>query len=121
MSQTCEQPDGSSETTVPGKSSLKLQVRGLGHVPSFKNSKRLFLTNKKNAQWMRDCVESFVSQLLSECQTNGSETSMGDLLRSKIASLPHDDNWKIICSVRLEVEEVEPGKEGATVEIAPLD
>ncbi len=121
MSQTYKPKATSNSPTEAGQSSLLLQVQGLGHTPSFKNGKRLFLTSKKNAQWMKACTASFVSQCISKCQTAGGAISTEDLRRFLTASLPLDDNWLNVPILIVTSEEVEPGEEGATVEIAPLD
>jgi len=105
---------------APGQS-LVLHVRNLGHVPSFKNGRQLFLTSKRNREWMKRCTDSFVSQLLSKCQTADEGTLTAVSLRSSIVSLPADDNWKIIPQIVLTSEKVIDGEEGATIEITPLD
>ena len=107
--------------TALGTAQVKLEVKGLGHCPSFKNGKRLFVTNKKNAQWMKACTVSFVSQCISKCQTEGGAISMEDLRRFLTASLPLDENWLNVPTVILTSEAVEPGEEGATITITPLD
>lgn len=122
MSTICSKKATSNSPTEAGaeQSTLRLQVRGLGHCPSFKNGKRLFLTNKQNAQWMKACTASFVSQCISRCQTGAGAISMEDLRRFLTASLPLDDNWLNVPILIVTCEEVEEGEEGATIEIAPL-
>src|SRR6267378_8098761 len=94
MKKTSNSKGTSDSPTEAGPSlPLELSVKSLGHVPSFKNGKRLFLTSKKNAAWMKACTASFVSQCISKCQTAGGATSMADLRRFLTASLPLDDNW----------------------------
>ena len=101
-----------SESTV-------LQIRAVGHVPAHKNKKRIMrgrlITEPKIQKWMTNCVNSFVSQLKSKYPTCESETSMAACLQSSIASLPHDDNWKIIPSFCVSVKMVPKGEEGATI------
>lgn len=103
---------------TPAKA-LSLKIRGLGHVPAIKNS-MFSIVKKENREWKRQCVRSIVSQLLSECPISGDVTLMQDFLRSRIASLPPDDNWKIISSVALEVILCQKGDEGADIEIIRL-
>jgi len=99
---------------------VKLTVRHLGHVPSFKNNKHLFITNKRNREWMDRCRSGFVYQLTSKSATAGNGTLTADALRFLIASLPPDDNWKVISEIHLTCECVPPGEEGADILIEPL-
>tara|TARA_R110002020_G_scaffold13719_8_gene49170 strand:+ start:15 stop:365 length:351 start_codon:yes stop_codon:yes gene_type:complete len=98
---------------------LLLTVKGLGHVPSLKNRKRIargrLITDPKVQKWMANCVSSFVSQLRSNFQTTDDATSTGDWLRSSIASLPADDNWKILPQIQVQAEKVDKGDEGAVI------
>lgn len=96
-------------------SSLRLEVKGIGHCPSFKNGKRLFLTSRKNAQWMRQCIASFESQLLSACPIIGGVILTVDLRQFLTASLPQDDNWKCVPEIHLRCERVPKGEEGAII------
>jgi hypothetical protein len=111
--------------------SVKLEIRGLGHIPTFKNSKSLAVdpegkpltfTKKEYRATMDAITQSIVSQLFSACQTSGIETPTVESLRSWIvSSMPLDDSWKWIpksggwdCIV------VEKGEEGADIIIEQL-
>jgi hypothetical protein len=97
-----------------------LEIRGLGHVPALKNS-MYSIVNKENRDWKRRCVQLIVSQLLSAMQTGGCATPMPPSLPSLIASLPPDDNWKVLRGgVHLLPIKVRPGEEGADILIEPL-
>lgn len=100
-----------------------LRVRGLGHVPSFKNCKRVMnrklVTDPKIKRWMNRCIQGFVSQLLSPTVTGADVTQTEQQLRSLIASLPPDDCWTQIRSLLVYAVEVPKGYEGATITISP--
>lgn len=115
---------GSSQTDVGQKEKnalcqIRLVVRGLGHVPAIKNS-MFSIVDPKNREWKRRCVQSFVSQLLSSIPTSEQETPMPHFLRCLIASLPHDDNWKVVSEIQIQCQEVPPGDEGAEITIYRL-
>ena len=99
---------------------IALTVTGMGHVPSFKNGKQLFVTSKKNREWMKRCIASFVFQSLSKCQTCADGTVTADSLQSLIASLPPDDNWKVIPVICVTAVKCEPGNEGAEIIITEI-
>lgn len=99
---------------------VKLTVRNLGHVPSFKNGKQLFLTSKRNREWMKCCQSSFVSQCISACRIEGRATSMEDLRHFWMLCLPSDDNWKVIPEIRVTCERVIEGEEGADILIEEI-
>lgn len=95
---------------------VKLVVKGLGHIPAIKNS-MFSIVKKENREWKRRCVQNFLSQLISSLPTTESGTVTPLALQSLIASLPPDDNWQVIPSIRIEAQKVEPGEEGATIVI----
>lgn len=108
--------------------SIVLEVRGLGHVPAFKNSKALgknwktgkptLRTKDSHKAWMERCIESFVSQLRFAHQTAGGETGTGLSLPCWIASsLPCDDSRQWIREASWRWEEAAKGEEGATMRI----
>jgi len=112
--------------------SFILQVRGLGHVPSFKNRKRAILdrntgkqrtlTEPATKQWMDRCIQSFVSQLLCAAQTIVSGTIPGrSKLFSIVSSLPWDDSRQWIPEIHVLTVEVDKGDEGADIHIAQCD
>lgn len=81
---------------------VKLHLKGMGHPPSFKNTKQIrqrwgvvkgqkkqipFIgTDPKKAKWMEQATHSMKSQLRSLYQTNETETLTGRLARSLIVS-----------------------------------
>ena len=99
---------------------IKLKIRGIGHVPSFKNSKMIahgrLITDPKKQDWMEQCVALMIAQLSSMCPTTETGTLTAQSLRSWIAtSLPLDDSCKWIESVSVIWLKVPKGKEGASV------
>jgi hypothetical protein len=112
---------------------LTLEIRGLGPVVSFKNQKVLITKNPKTKQpldrpmlvtkgeykkQMRKIVDAFVSQLLCASQTINGGTGTARLRQSLIASLlPEDDSLTDCPELHVYVEYVEPGEEGALIEI----
>lgn len=106
---------------------ISLQIRNLGHCPSFKNSKlilwsqRRIMTKPENQHWMEKVTQSFESQLRSALATRGIETTTGPIPLSKIASLlPLDDSRKWIPAHSVSTRLVSKGNEGADVEISPV-
>jgi hypothetical protein len=104
---------------------IKLSVKGLGHVPSFKNSKmwtgRKLITKPERQVWMDRCTRSFESQLRSAYQTSYTGTQTVPSLHSWIASsIPRDDSVHWIPELRVSVAFVEPGEEGAEIVIEPI-
>lgn len=127
---TSEIKDSSSNQMEAGQSlpRIVLEIKGLGHVPAFKNKKRSILdsntglqrtlTEPKTKQWMERCIQSFVSQLLSATQTTGDGTTPGRTKLSVIVlSLPLDDSRQWIPDTVLTTKEVPKGEEGATITI----
>lgn len=112
---------------------LTLEIRGLGPVVSFKNSKVLLVKNPKTGEplkrpmlvtkgsykkQMRKIVESFVAQLLCASQTVNGGTGTAQLRRYLTASLlPADDSLSDIPEFHVYTEYVEEGQEGAIIEI----
>lgn len=102
----------SSNENIPSVSLSRLgiltfRIRGLGPVPSFKNSKCIFrrrdqkrtpfiATNPKSKQWMERAIKLIASQLYSMCETNESEITPECLRRFVTSSLPHDDCWQAL-------------------------
>jgi hypothetical protein len=109
----------SGDPTASGKS-LRLEIIRLGNCPSFKNGKKLFLTNDKAKAWMQAAIASLKSQCISKCPTSGRATWTADLRRFLTASLPVDDNWKIIPNIILTCETVSKGEEGVIIEITEI-
>lgn len=107
-----------------GPTALILCVKGLGHVPSFKNGKMLargrLITGPKKQKWMEACIESFVSQLRFLSQTKEGATLTDALQQFLTASLPQDDCWQNVPELHLKVVPDEKGHEGAVITIDPL-
>jgi hypothetical protein len=58
--------------------------------------------------------------LKSKFQTGDDATSTDAWLQYAIASLPQDDNWKIIPSICVHVKVVPKGEEGATITLEKI-
>lgn len=101
---------------------IVLKIRSQGHVPSFKNNKRLFLTNPKHSAWMKQAIQSIESQLLTAAQIGGIETMTAHSLRSWIASsVPLDDSRHWIIEATVRSIEVPKGQEGCDIMIERLE
>lgn len=110
--------------------SIRLEIKGLEHVPSFKNKKTIYrrsdgtpfiATGKKKKQWMDSVITVLASQLWSAARTALGETSTVAHQRSWIASfVPSDDARQIIRRIVIETVDVEPGQEGADIVIERL-
>ncbi len=109
---------------------LRLEIRGFGHPPSFKNSKSIYrrrdgkpfiATGKKGKAWMAQATASIASQLQSAALTACGATSTEEQRRYWIAlSMPLDDCRQIIREIIIKTEDVEPGQEGADIVIEKL-
>jgi hypothetical protein len=103
---------------------LWLVVQGQGHVPAMKNKKRIFngrlVTDPKCQRWMQACMSSFASQLHSAFRTSEGATSTVPWQLYAIASLPPDDNWKVMPEIMIRAEKVEKGEEGALIHIEKI-
>jgi hypothetical protein len=101
--------------------SIHLTIRGLGHVPSFKNSRVLFLTNPRNRVWMEWCQDRFESQFASACPTGVAGMPMAPCPQSWIRFVvPLDDSVDWIPELHVLVERVKKGDEGADILIERL-
>jgi hypothetical protein len=98
---------------------VKLRVEGLGHVPSIKNS-MYAIVQKENRSWKSAAVAGFVSQLVCSCPTTSGATLTAEQLHSLIASLPHDDNWRIVSELHINCRRVPKGQEGAEITIEAI-
>lgn len=115
---------------------LRLEIRGLNHISSFKNSKVLITKNSFTGQplekpllvtkgeykkQMAKIVEAFLSQLLCAYQTAKEETGTALSRQYWIAlSLPEDDSLNFVPEIHLHLERVPEGEEGALIEIEKL-
>lgn len=107
---------------------VMLTVKGLGHVPSMKNSKMIvtrpmvrLMTKPAYQKWMRQCEDSFVSQLSSWYRTNVIETQMEPCQHLPTASfVPLDDSVNHIRAISVSVQDADKGREGAIILIEPI-
>ena len=115
--------------TEAGAGPLVLEIRGLGPVPSLKNSKRMVIqrggkakpiTSPKVKKWMNQTVASIASQLFSAIPTGAGGTQTAHFLLSWTALLPRDDCWTVIPELVVKSQLCEPGQEGATITIERL-
>jgi hypothetical protein len=99
---------------------VRLVVRYLGNIPAKKNSMYAGV-NPKHQQWQRQCVAGFVSQLRSILATAATGTLTTPSLPSLIASLPPDDNWRVIPEIHAKAVACPPDEVGADilVEVIP--
>lgn len=113
-------------STKPG--AIKLVVKGLGNVPSFKNNKRAILdrntgkmrtlTKPETKRWMNQCIAQFESQLLGACPIREGETAGEWARRLRTALLPLlDDSWKHMLPGDQNIRIVQAGQEGAEITI----
>ena len=104
---------------------FRLVVQGLGHCPSFKNSKMLargrMITDPKKQRWMGRCIQSFLSQLCSGFRTTAIETQTALCPPCWIAScMPFDDSVQHIKHIEVTVVKVPKGEEGAEILVMRL-
>ncbi len=111
---------------------IRIKITGLGHCPSFKNSKVLFVRNGKPGMatkeeyklWMQRTSRAIESQLLCSYQTTAQETQTEPVARSLIAwcrqYLPLDDSVKWIPEIEIKVHRVKKGEEGAVMIIEKI-
>lgn len=110
---------------------IVFDVRNMGHVPSFKNSKRAILdrntgkmrtlTEPEVKKWMESATDAFVSQLSSLTQTTDAVIPTEPFPHSLIvSSLPLDDSRQWIGEIRVKCMDAAKGDEGATIIIEPL-
>ena len=105
---------------------IKLEIKGLGHVPSFKNNKMLtrgrLITNPKRQKWMDQCIQLIESQLNFRIPINEDGTLMGQQVLSWIAcNVPLDDSRQWIPELHISSRSCDKGEEGATILIERLE
>lgn len=96
---------------------IRLEIRGIGHCPSFKNSKvvgvRKLFTKPEYKLWMDRCIQSLELQLLSAIQMDTGGTRTGSLpLSSIVLSGLCDDSKREISSETVFPMQVPKGEEG---------
>jgi len=104
---------------------IVLDVKNQGHVPSFKNKKRIMrnhlVTEPKTKRWMQGCIDSFESQLFIASRITGGETLTVPPPRSLIvSSLPLDDSRQWIPAIHIYCLPCKKGEEGATIIIEEI-
>lgn len=97
-----------------------LEVRCLGHVPAKKN-KFFKVVKKDTKEWQRNATALLLSQLRNTYLTIAPGISTTEKLQSLIASLPADDNWKVISRKVGEGRATDIGREGFEIVIEPLN
>lgn len=111
----------------PDSTPVRLRIRGIGHPPSFKNTKSIFKkkggqrfigTAPKKKKWMDQATRLFESQLRSEFQTRDIATSTAPHRQFSIASVvPLDDSRQWIKELTVTYVKVPKGEEGCDVVI----
>lgn len=106
----------------PSSAGILISIQGIGHVPSFKNSKLLtrgkLITDPKKQEWMKAAQDRIASELLFAYPTSEHETVTAAKLRSWIASsLPADDSCRYLIACSWSFMNVPKGKEGALIQI----
>jgi hypothetical protein len=97
-----------------------LEIKGLGHVPSFKNNKLLtrdrLITNPENQVFMDWLTRSFESQLLSACRMTaaGTQTAPSPQFWTALSG-QFDDSVQWIPEISVKAQRCPKGDEGATV------
>lgn len=105
---------------------IELAVRQRGHVPSFKNKKRVtrhggLITDPKTKRWMDQVIQDFESQLFCATRISGGATLTGPRPHFLIvSSLPLDDSRQWISELLICDADVAPGEEGAVVTIEQI-
>lgn len=115
--------------------SVMVRLRGLGHVPSFKNSKMIvpvwrigkngrkyrcptLIAKPERQKWMQAAIQLMTLQLQSASQTTAEGTSTAICLQSLTAwSKQFDDSRQWLPRILLQVEVVDKSQEGADIEI----
>lgn len=121
----------SSSETHDSPRSIRLSIRGIGHIPSFKNRKRTRVdrktlkphnfTDPKHKKRMDRLEDAIVCALFSACPIDESETPLecSKRLRTLLSGLCDDSIREIPCG-EWNVEFVAAGAEGIDIEITKL-
>lgn len=126
-----------SKNDLPVTRPLLLKIRGLGPVPSFKNSKSIgglrrqkdgtwkgnptLRTKPESKLWMDRAIRVLESMLFSESATRGFGTTRACLKRFAMLLLPPDDCWEDLEIGSVKTILVEPGEEGVDLLIESVD
>jgi hypothetical protein len=121
---------------LPENPSVVVSLRGLGHVPSFKNSKMIIpvwrigkngqkyrcptlIAKPERQKWMKAAIQLMTSQLQSESRTAVAGTSTAICLQSLTAwSKQFDDSHQWMPRILIQVKTVDKGQEGADITIS---
>ncbi len=110
-----------TSTAEPKAGSLLLTIRGVGHIPSMKNNKRLFFTNHRIATLMKMAAADLELQFVCAYRTDAHAMATGQSLQSwTLSHLPLDDSLDWIGVPCGSWRRVSKGSEGADVLIEPL-
>lgn len=120
-----------SNNESPVTRPLRLSIRGLGPVPSFKNGKCIgglmrqpdgtwkgnptLRTKPESKKWMDQAVNAIASMLSSESATRGFGTTPECLKRFATCLLPLDDGWQDLEIGSVKTILVEKGEEGCDI------
>ena len=101
---------------------IVVYVRGVGHIPSFKNSKLLtrgrLITKPEYQKQMRKITDVIECQLRSQLAMKGTGITTGPIPLSRIASLlPLDDSRKWIPEHSVTTALCSKGQKGANITI----
>ena len=83
-------------------------------MPAMKNG-MYSVVDKRHRAWKRQCIAVIVSQLRSILATDGTGTSTTPSLPSLIASLPPDDNWRVIPEIHATAQGCPHDEAGADI------
>lgn len=105
-------------------SPVVLWISGLGHVPSFKNSKMIargrLITHPKKRKFMDKATQSLRSQLKCLSATGGGAISTvppAQSLTVLFRQLPKDDSWQWIPEIHVKGTKCKKGAEGARITV----
>lgn len=113
------------ESAQTCSSLVLLMLQGIGHVPSFKNTKMLtrgkLITSPQKQRWMRKAQVIIESQLLSAYPTAEKGTVTAEKLRSWIASsVPANDSCRYLTACSWRFTSAPKGREAALILIECL-
>jgi hypothetical protein len=104
---------------------ITLEIRDLGPVPAFKNSKMLtrgrIIAKPEFQVWMQRAIRSLEFQLRSVIPTTGVGTlTEQEALCLIVSLLPDDDSRQWIPELSIKAVSCDKGNDGATIEITPI-
>lgn len=104
---------------------VRLFIHGMGHVPSFKNSKMLcrgnLITDPKKRAWMDAATDSLESQLRCVSRIIGDGMQTAHCLQSLIAcATQFDDSVQWVPELHVRAVKCAKGDEGADIVVTLL-